>query len=388
METLDQKGILEGIRNYSLTLMRGSSAQNPLWNQEQQLAGKQNRWNYIDGCMMLGLLSLYEITGEEEYLSFTDSFMSGFVEEDGTILLYDPSLHRLDDINPGKALLRLYDLTGKERYLSGAKRLFEIVKSQPRTKEGSFWHKDIYPWQIWLDGLYMVMPFYMEYETRFNGMREYMDVIRQFRNVHRLMHLESGLYCHGYDETRSLAWADSETGRSPHVWLRALGWFMMALVDTLEKMDEQLYYEYRELISMLRGLADALLPWQHEEGMFYQVVDHPDAEGNYLETSGSVMIAYALLKAVRLGFLPKRYAEVGEHCFWGIAKRYLKLDGNMIELGGICLVAGLGGKGEEHRDGSLEYYFSEPVVSNEAKGIAPFLMAYAEILRRSGDAHP
>lgn len=375
-----RKEVLDGIGRYTLSLLEGSSAQNPRWNQEQQRTGKQNRWNYIDGCMMTGLLELYEITRNAQYLDFADCTMSHFVEEDGGIPTYDPELRRLDDINSGKVLLSLYDYTGKRHYLRGAELLFRELKQQPRTKEGNFWHKEIYPWQIWLDGLYMAMPFYMEMETRFNGMRDYLDIVRQFRNVRRLMRLESGLYCHGYDESRSMRWADPETGHSPHVWLRAMGWFLLSLVDTLAKMDEQLYYEYRELGTMLRELVDALLPWQDAGGMFWQVVDHPEAEGNYLETSGSAMIACGILKAVRLRLLPESYRAVGERCFWGIADRFLKLDGERMELENICLVAGLGD--HDGRDGSLAYYFSEPIVKNDAKGIAPFLMAYTEILRR------
>ena len=176
-------------------------------------------------------------------------------------------------------------------------------------------------------------------------------------------------------------WADPVTGCSPNFWLRSLGWFSLALCETANACDESLYYEKCYLITLLENLADALIPFQDESGMFYQVPDKKDAKGNYLETSGTALISYAILKAVRLGFIAPRYAEIGVKGFDGICVKYLsKNEDGTLKLGGICLVAGLGGK--QHRDGSLEYYFSEPVVENEAKGVAPFLLAYTEILRR------
>jgi unsaturated rhamnogalacturonyl hydrolase len=230
--------------------------------------------------------------------------------------------------------------------------------------------------------MYMAQPFYMEYETRYNKMKGCLDSFKQFKNVHELMKDPvTGLYYHGYDESREMYWADKETGLSPNFWLRALGWFIVALVDTAQSMDESMYYEMRYLQSMLKDLADALIPFQDESGMFYQVVDKKDDPRNYLETSGTALIAYALLKGVRLGYLPERFVDVAMKAFDGITEKYLtrKEDGTP-GLGGICLVAGLGGP--TRRDGSLEYYFSEPVVENEAKGVAPLILAYTEILRR------
>jgi len=251
----------------------------------------------------------------------------------------------------------------------------------PRTKEGNFWHKKIYPNQVWLDGLYMAQPFYMEYETRYNHLEHYNDILLQFRCVEQHMKDEkTGLYYHGYDESRQMYWADKETGCSQNFWLRAIGWLVIALTDTLEQMDEQIYYEYRELGAMLKNLVDSLLPFQDKCGMFYQVVNRADVPGNYLETSGSAILACGILKAVRLGLLPERYRAFGEHAFYGTVEKYLKTDAHgQIILGGICLVAGLGG--EQRRDGTLAYYLSEPVVENEAKGVAPLLMAYTEMIK-------
>ncbi len=370
------------IEEYIAYLLANSSAEKPMWNKEMIRQGKKNKWNYIDGCMITAILSLYEITGEQKYFDFAKEFIDFFVQEDGMIKTYDVKEYNLDNINTASNLFFLYDKTGEEKYKLALDHVRTQLDTMPRTKEGSFWHKDIYPNQVWLDGLYMAEPFYMRYETRFSKMEKCNDVIRQFKNVKAHMKdPKTGLYYHGYDESRKMYWADPETGCSPNFWLRSLGWFSLALVETAQATDESLYYEKRFLISILEDLVDALIPFQSEEGMFYQVPDKPEAEGNYLETSGTALIAYAILKGVRLGFLAPRYAAIGEKAFDGIVKKYLsKNEDGTLKLSGICLVAGLGGK--DHRDGSLKYYFSEPVVENEAKGVAPFLLAYTEMIRR------
>ena len=377
-----RKEVADQINEYIEYLLDHSSAEKPMWNKELVREGKPNKWNYIDGCMITALLSLYEMTGKDRYFNFAKDFVDYFVQEDGTIRTYDVKEYNLDNINTASNLFFLYDKTKDEKY----RKALDLVRTQldtmPRTKEGSFWHKDIYPNQVWLDGLYMAEPFYMRYETVFRNMEKCNDVIHQFKNVEKHMKDEkTGLYYHGYDESREMYWADPVTGCSPNFWLRSLGWFSLALTETAMACDEALYYEKRYLITLLENLVDALIPFQHECGMFYQVPDKPDAEGNYLETSGTALIAYAILKAVRLGFISPRYAAVGEKAFDGICESYLsKNEDGTLKLGGICLVAGLGGK--QHRDGSLEYYFSEPVVENEAKGVAPFLLAYTEMLRK------
>lgn len=377
-----RKEVADQINEYIEYLLDHSSAEKPMWNKELVREGKPNKWNYIDGCMITALLSLYEMTGKDRYFNFAKDFVDYFVQEDGNIRTYNVKEYNLDNINTASNLFFLYDKTGDEKY----KKALDLVRTQldtmPRTKEGSFWHKDIYPNQVWLDGLYMAEPFYMRYETKFRNMEKCNDVIHQFKNVEKYMKDEkTGLYYHGYDESREMYWADPKTGCSPNFWLRSLGWFSLALTETAMACDEALYYEKRYLIGLLEKLVDALIPYQDESGMFYQVPDKTDDERNYLETSGTALIAYAILKAVRLGFISPRYAVIGEKAFDGICDSYLsKNEDGTLKLGGICLVAGLGGK--QHRDGSLEYYFSEPVVENEAKGVAPFLLAYTEMLRK------
>lgn len=363
-------------------LMDHSDSEHPAWNLEMIRSGKCNKWNYIDGCMITGILERYEITGEARFLDFADRFMSGFVEEDGRIRTYDPAEYSLDNVNPAKNLFTLYDLTGKEKY----RKAIELVRSQlstmPRTPEGNFWHKLIYPNQVWLDGIYMALPFYMEYEKRFDAKKDCEDICRQIANVEiRMRDPKTGLYYHGYDASRKMYWADPDTGCSPNFWLRAEGWFILGLVDVLEiMMDLPMQAESVHLQHMLLDLAKALSKYQDPSGLWYQLIALPELEGNYLETSGTALISAALLKAVRLGFLPESFRAVGEKAFYGIVDRRLtkNADGTPC-VTGICLVGGLGG--EQHRDGSAAYYLSEPVVQNDAKGVGPLLLAYTEMLR-------
>lgn len=363
-------------------LMDHSDSEHPAWNLEMIRSGKCNKWNYIDGCMITGILERYEITGEARFLDFADRFMSGFVEEDGRIRTYDPAEYSLDNVNPAKNLFTLYDLTGKEKY----RKALELVRSQlrtmPRTPEGNFWHKLIYPNQVWLDGIYMALPFYMEYEKRFDAQKDCEDICRQIANVEiRMRDPKTGLYYHGYDASRKMYWADPDTGCSPNFWLRAEGWFILGLVDVLEIMkDLPMQAESVHLQHMLLDLAKALSKYQDPSGLWYQLIALPELAGNYLETSGTALISAALLKAVRLGFLPESFRAVGEKAFYGIVDHRLtkNADGTPC-VTGICLVAGLGG--EQHRDGSVAYYLSEPVVQNDAKGVGPLLLAYTEMLR-------
>ncbi len=363
-------------------LMDHSDSEHPAWNLEMIRSEKCNKWNYIDGCMITGILERYEITGEARFLDFADRFMSGFVEEDGRIRTYDPAEYSLDNVNPAKNLITLYDLTGKEKY----RKALELVRSQlstmPRTPEGNFWHKLIYPNQVWLDGIYMALPFYMEYEKRFDAQKDCEDICRQIANVEiRMRDPKTGLYYHGYDASRKMYWADPDTGCSPNFWLRAEGWFILGLVDVLEIMkDLPMQAESVHLQHMLLDLAKALSKYQDPSGLWYQLIALPELAGNYLETSGTALISAALLKAVRLGFLPESFRAVGEKAFYGIVDHRLtkNADGTPC-VTGICLVAGLGG--EQHRDGSVAYYLSEPVVQNDAKGVGPLLLAYTEMLR-------
>ena len=372
---------IEIVEKYVNGLIDRSTLEEPVWNIEKIRAGKKATWDYIDGCMIMSLLELYKVTENKKYFEFAEEYIGYRVEEDGTIRGFEKDELNLDNINEGKNLFTLYDLTGKEKYAKATAKIYEQILEMPRTAEGNFWHKQIYPNQVWLDGLYMAQPYYMEYENRFNDKKNYEDIFNQFFVVEeKLKDAKTGLYFHAYDSSKKAFWCDKETGLSENFWLRALGWFAMALLDTLNLADKN-YKDYDHLLKMYRDYMDAMLKFQSPEGMWYQVPNFPGREKNYLETSGSSIMAYCLLKGVRLGLLPEEYREYGIKAFNGICDKYLsEVDGNM-SLGGICLVAGLGPEDNPRRDGSYEYYMSEPIVKDDAKGTAPFLLAYAEMLR-------
>lgn len=372
---------MDRIEKYIDELMEKSTPDRPIWNIEKIMQGLKSTWNYIDGCMIKAILEMYSITKDEKYFKFADAFIDCKVNADGTIEGYDVNELNIDNVNAGKTLFELYDLTGKEKYRKAIDLVYSQVAQMPRTKEGNFWHKNIYPNQVWLDGLYMCQPFYMEYETRFHDKKNYDDIFNQFFNVQKNMKDEkTGLYYHAYDVSREMFWCDKVTGLSQNFWLRALGWFSMALLDTLDKADASIGEPYEKLKQIFVELMDSMLKYQDESGMWYQVVNFGGMDKNYLETSGSSIMAYALLKGVRLGFLPESYRKHGEKAFHGICDKYLSTDeeGN-LHLDGICLVAGLGGAAR--RPGTYDYYMSEPVVKDDAKGVGPFLLAYTEMLR-------
>lgn len=365
-------------------LLEKSTLDVPSWNIEKAKGAKTSGWNYVDGCMILALLEIYQATGEKKYYEFADAFINHRVQEDGSITGYSVEEYNLDNVNAGKTLFSLYELNGKEKYRKAIELIYSQVKTQPRTKEGNFWHKKIYPYQVWLDGMYMGQPFYMEYETKFNNKENYGDIFSQFANVVKYLRDEkTGLYFHAYDESKTVFWCDKETGLSEHYWLRALGWYSMALLDTLAKCEpgEEYQAEYENLKQVFIDYIDSMLKYQHESGLWYQLPALGGKEPNYLETSGSSIMAYCLLKGVRLGFLPESYRAYALKAFNGVCDRYLKEKNGSLSLGGICLVAGLGPESDKRRDGSFEYYMSEPIVEDDAKGVGPLLLAYTELRR-------
>ncbi len=343
----------------------------------------QQYWNYEDGCLLMGCRRMFEATGDNEYKDFIMKYLEERVEPDGTIPTYSKEHNTLDDLNCGKLLFFGLDETGDQRYLKALEYHMERLHHHPRCKCGSFWHKDIYPNQIWLDGLYMAQPLYMEYETRFNGMENYSDIMNQFRNVRKYLYCEEkGLYYHGFDEARIQPWADPVTGCSKNFWSRAYGWWLIALVDTMEVMNQQIYEQYRELQDIFREAVRGLLPYRSEEnGLIYQVIDRADVKGNYTEASGSVMAAAAIMKGVRQGTLSaEKYLPVGKEMFESVCDHKLReSEDGVVRLQDICHVGGLG-PGEK-RDGTVEYYLSEPISADDAKGVGPFMMAFAEYLR-------
>ncbi len=378
---------MDNILNFLDRLIEDSTYAHPAWNIEHKLHNSAPKWNYIDGCMLKGIMEMYFVTKNEKYLEFVTNYIDFYVDENGNILGYNIEDYNCDNINEGKILYMLYDIHGKEKYKKALDKLRTQLKDQPRTKTGNFWHKKIYPNQIWLDGLYMVQPFLMEYELKFSD-KNTDDIISQFTNAYTLTRdAKTGLFFHGYDETKDMFWSDDETGLSQNFWTRSIGWFGMALVDTLEKMVDQEVSGKDTLVKFLNEYAEAVVKFiDKDKKMFWQVTNFPNREGNYLETSGSCAIAYTLMKASRLKLIDQKYFSLGEEVFDAISKDKLEVTDEKFVLKDICLVAGLGGMGGkgtyEKRDGTFEYYISEPIVDNDAKGVAPFLFAYSEKLRK------
>lgn len=343
----------------------------------------QTYWNYEDGCVLMGCRQLYEITGNERLADYVIDYLRERVTPEGAIPAYPEEQYSLDSMNCGKMLFFAYDMTHDERYHKALDYHMKKLSAHPRCKCQSFWHKEIYPDQIWLDGLYMAEPLYMEYETRFHNKENYSDILLQFRNVQKYMYdPRRALYFHGFDEARLQPWADKETGCSKNFWSRASGWWLMALIDTMDVMSRQIFEQYRELEDMFRTSVRGMLQYRsRNDGLICQVIDHPDESGNYTETSGSAMMAYSIIKGCRLkALLPEKYLPAGTEMFESLCQNKLATDPDGVtRLHDICHVAGLGPG--DRRNGSYDYYISEPRTSDDAKGVGPFMMAYAEYLR-------
>ena len=369
------------IEKYIDRLLSESTPERPIWNIEDVRIGRGLHWNYIDGCMMSALLRMHESTGEERFLNFVCDFINNLVDDNGNPLGYKEETYNLDNIFSGNILIDVYKKNGEKKYDIAMKKLLSQLKNQPRTEEGNYWHKKIYPQQVWLDGLYMAQVFRCRWEKDFGDGSFYQDILMQFKNVRRLMFdRDKKLYRHGYDSSRKVFWA-GEDGLSKNVWLRAMGWYAAALTDVIEVFPKEFEEGKSWLINTLIELFGGIMPYlDKESGMFLQVVDYPKENGNYPETSGSALIGYAMMKSARLGFADYVWKQRGMELFESICRNYLKETDGALSLGGICLVAGLGPEDNKRRDGSYEYYICEPVVENEAKGIAPFLYCYAESL--------
>ena len=331
---------------------------------------KGGSWCYEDGILMHAFYVLYKKTGRKEYFDFVRSYYDSMISTEGIIKNYSISEYNIDHIAPGIALFSLYEETGDDKYRIAIETLYRQLEGHPRTSEGNFWHKKRYPYQVWLDGIYMGLVFLTKYALE-NARDDILsDIDLQLTNVRKyLFDEERGLYLHAYDERKVMQWADESTGRSPNVWSRSVGWLAMALIEMLAlREDKQIETMFQELVAG----AD---PYRRE--MWYQIVDRPELEGNYLETSGTMMLCYAYLKGARLGFLGKEYFEKGKEIFAAALKHYFYEDDSGYHLGGICEVAGLD---NERRDGSAEYYLSEKIKTDEVKGVAPFILAFSELL--------
>ena len=335
------------------------------------------KWSYDYGVVWRGMEMLYALTGDEKYFAYIFDALDGMVEENGVPAGYDREAYNLDYLCIGRQLISLWQKTGKQKFRKAAALLRSQLNGQPRTSDGGFWHKKVYPYQMWLDGQHMAIPFYLQYEAAFGpDEKAWWDAARQLILAYRhTVDPETGLPCHGWDEKKQQIWADPVTGRAAHAWGRAVGWYMTALADSLELLPEENAH-YQEVLEIFGGLAEKLLSVR-QGGVWLQVLDCPDRIGNYPESSGSCLIDYALLKGARLGLLPKAYGEEAQKSFEAIQRHFLgRMKNGECFIAKCCQGAGLGGS--SGRDGSFDYYISENVVSFDLKATGAFLQAACE----------
>jgi unsaturated rhamnogalacturonyl hydrolase len=350
------------------------------WKDSLQMEkGKSVKWSYDQGVVLKGIEGLWLRTGDKKYFDYIQKSMDFFVDDSGSIRTYELSNYNIDNVLCGRNLLMLYKVLGKEKYLKAATTLRDQLRTHPRTKEGGFWHKKIYPWQMWLDGLYMGEPFYAEWAKTFHEDTAFNDIAKQFILMeHNARDAKTGLLYHGYDEARQQQWADKTTGHSPNVWARAMGWFGMALVDVLENFPAD-NGGRDSLERILNRFAASVVKYQdNKTGLWYDIMDQARKDKNYVEASASSMLVYTLAKGVRLGALPSsKYLAAAKKGYAGILSNFIKTENGKVNLHGTVSVSGLGGT--PYRDGSYAYYMSEKVVVNDPKGVGAFLMASNEM---------
>ncbi len=341
------------------------------------------KWDYCHGLELRAMLYVARKYNREDILDYALSYADTMVNADGTIKKYKITDYSLDRINSGKYLFDVYDLTGEERYKNALDLLRSQFENQPRNDDGTFWHKKIYPHQVWLDGIYMGSPYLVEYASRYESgeqqATDYADAINQMIQAARLTYdAESGLFRHACDVSRQMFWCDSITGHSQHCWGRALGWYAMALVDNLEMIPTD-SPQREQVVEIIQYLASQLQRYADKEtGLWYQVMDRSGEAGNYLESSASCMFTYALYKGVRIGVLPSSYLTVADKAWNNIIDRFIKVDENgLVSITEVCAVAGLGGK--NNRPGDYNYYITEIKRDNDAKAVGPFILAALEV---------
>jgi unsaturated rhamnogalacturonyl hydrolase len=344
-----------------------------LWPDSFALPGdKTAKWRYDQGVILKGIEGLWQATGDGRWFKYMQHSMDFYVQEDGSIKGYRPDEYNIDHLNNGKVLITLYQVTAQEKYRKAIEHLATQLRSHPRTSEGSFWHKKIYPNQVWLDGLYMGQPFYAAVAQMQHSDSSFTDIARQFALIERhARDQKTGLLYHGWDESKQQAWADKTTGLSPNIWGRALGWYGMALVDALDYFPPG-HPGRVPMIGILKRFAMAVTRVQDaRSGLWYDVPNMPSEPKNYLEASASAMLVYTLAKGVRLGYLAPAYSIAANKGYEGMVKQFIVSENGMTNLKGTVAVSGLGGS--PYRDGSFAYYMSEPVVVNDPKGMGAFI---------------
>ena len=357
----------------SVRVVESEMHRNPEASYIDGLEGKL-KWNYTTGLELKAMLDV-----SSDYLDYVDAWYDAVIDSTGHIYKYKKSNQSLDHICPGRTLFQLYEFTGKEKYRMAMDTLYSQLQSQPRTKEGGFWHKKIYPEQMWLDGLYMGAPFYAEYTAKYvpDSLKNanYEDIVKQFTLVYEhTLDAKTGLLRHAWDSSHQMFWCNPENGQSAHAWGRAMGWYAMALVEVIPTVPEN-----EALVDILNKVMDSILPYADKSsGMWYQVLDCPGREGNYLEATCSAMFVYAMLKGTRLGLLNSITVDDAVEKYARLLETFVSVDEDgCVNLNHCCEVAGLGGK--DNRSGDYDYYINEPVRSNDPKGIGPLIWAALEM---------
>lgn len=340
---------------------------------------KSYKWNYEQGLIMEAMFRVWKSNGDDKIYNYIKKNLDYYIKEDGSIKTYVYDSFNLDNIVPGRVLLHFYKKTNLEKYKVAADTLMKQLLNQPKTSEGGFWHKKIYPNQMWLDGLYMAEPFYSEYLNMFNKPEMYDDIANQFLLIKEHFYDEkTGLYYHGWDESKQMKWSDPVKGTSPNFWGRSIGWFMMAMVDVLDSYPEN-QKSKNEILKMFQELSSALLKFRDDKTkLWYQVVDQGNRKGNYIETSSSAMFIYSFAKGYNKGYLDESYLNVAKESYKYLINNFVEQnDKNELFLNNVCSVGGLGGN--PYRDGSFEYYISEPIRVNDFKGYGPLILAANEL---------
>lgn len=340
---------------------------------------KRRNWNYENGIILTAMERVWRRTGDDRYYQYIKDNNDLFVRPDGTIETYNLNEYNVDMINQGKSLFVLCDKTGEEKYRKSIELLVSQLRSHPRTSEGGLWHKKIYPFQMWLDGVYMTSPLLAQYAAMFHAPEWFDDVAHEILLMEKVSRdPRTGLLYHAWDETKEQRWADSETGCSPHFWGRALGWYVMAIVDVLDFLPVD-HPKRGQIVGIYYRLAEAIMRVQdHKTGLWYQVLDQGTREGNYAEASCSSMFVCAFAKGYRMGYLGGNALQAARRGYEGLLEHCVEREADgTIRLNHICGVAGLGGN--PYRDGSYEYYVNEVIRSDDPKGVAPFIMAGLEI---------
>ena len=357
------------------------TAMEKLWQDTTVLKGpKGPKWSYDMGVVLEGAAAVWRNTGDGKYFKYIQSSMDAYLDKEGNITSYKAEDFNIDNVKNGRSLLLLYKVTGQQKYLLAATKLYDQLQKQPRTKEGGFWHKKIYPNQMWLDGLYMGEPFYSEYAKLMKKDVAFDDIAKQFILMEKNSRdAKTGLLYHGYDESKTEQWADKTTGRSPNFWGRAMGWYIMALVDVLDNFPAD-HPQRKELLAILNRTATAAVKYQDpKSGVWFDILDMPTRKGNYLESSASSMFVYGLAKGVRKGWLSPTFMAAAKKGYAGLKKEFVEqAKTERINLTKTVSVSGLGGK-PKYRDGSFNYYISEKVITNDPKGMGAFVCAAAEM---------